>query len=610
MTQSTSTKAALWSLLQRWGIPILIGFLGFVSLFALAYQAAAPVRESRYQITDQFKYSDDLTVQISYPKRLRLEKPSASGYPVSVWLGASQSPTRTSTYTLSMEPVIGEISFTDKEGVPSGAPRAGLNPEKPMGTPMTWYIQRVPIGRSSDTITRTVTSLGLHAWDASGQKLFAWSLPIELESPAGAWWRQFLDLTLGPATPQIGLIGILLALTWRWFEKSREEREKRRRQRESDDIASLEGNWQTDPSGGVDRYLSLRERIPTDESDLTGNLERMWESGWRERVLDQAIEAFRDGHDERARVLATHVRDYCGNAELSASIEAENLLVLLSPSDKIAVLHNTKTQLDAIIFLADSRGTILADRLVPQILELLAEDKAAVFENIKHLKELDDSSKLHPRWLLREGGVRQQLEKLDDLPNLGDDRSSVKALLLEKPYLWHTLPRHNDQLPVPYNNDEHTAALRKLDWRYNPFVPDRIELDSPARLDAYVIPPLWSNLIGHQAFVFSAEPGGGQTSALWKAAREWQKRTSANWNDPRSRALFPVFVNTRSLLASSTRSACYDALAYDIVQAVLQFFLWNRASFGATPRAQQRAVSRLISSQWQRLGNLGAYSAL
>ena len=217
MTQSTSTKAAPWSLLQRWWIPILIGVLGFVSLFALAYQAAAPVRESRDQITRQIKYSDDLTIQISYPLRLRLEKLSAPGYPISVWLNASQLPTRALTYSVSLEPAIGEIWFTDKDGVPYVAPRVGLDPDKPVGALMTWYVQRVPRNWQSGTTTQSVTKLGLHLWETSGQELGWWRLPIELETSSGAWWRQFKDLALGPTTPQIGLIGILLALAWRWY---------------------------------------------------------------------------------------------------------------------------------------------------------------------------------------------------------------------------------------------------------------------------------------------------------------------------------------------------------------------------------------------------------
>jgi len=69
----------------------------------------------------------------------------------------------------------------------------------------------------------------------------------------------------------------------------------------------------------------------------------------------------------------------------------------------------------------------------------------------------------------------------------------------------------------------------------------------------------------------------------------------------------PVLVDVRSVLASSTRTACCEALSCDIVQSLLQFFVQNPGSFGAIPYLQQRSIARLISGQRKRLGESKAY---
>ena len=663
MAKKTSGYSSWWKRLATLGFAILVAILLALSLSALIYQADRPRRENGYHaqgLAELTASPPGITITISYPERLLLEDAGESGHPLSIWLTTWQPTTRTVTYTANLESGLNTFAFADKNGIP-GSSRSDISiiPGSRTGDTTLWLLQRLPSDVARATypscpdrydipslralnwvVTRTCshvepalaiifaskpisTNLTLRVMDASQQWVVlspATPLTIEIESTLAARRRKLLDIALGPNTPQIGLIGILLMSTWGVWQKldkdrrDREEKHRQRQQQFTDDIVAIEALWQTDADRALDGYLYLVEQVPPGDIELAARLERPWNSKWRGRVLDQAIEAFANRDDQRAKELAGLVKGDIvrkGNRKTRAGdlqvdqLEADYLLLLLHPSRK------STAQLDAIIGLADSRGSMLADRLVSLLLGLLANNNAERSRNIQCLIERETSSGLHWRWLLREQRVREHLEMLLDQQHLDNEgKSAAKALLLliQEDYVWPALPRPKTQSrPSSGSDDQFARALEKLDWQRNPFVPNRVELDSSTRLDAYVNPPLWNDLISHQPFVFSTNAGFGQTSALWKAAREWQTNAHKRSDDSKAQALFPVFVDTSLLLAASTRSACYEAFSYDIAQAALRFFLWSPASFGAMPRAQQRAISRLISAQQQRLGDLGAF---
>ncbi len=384
-------------------------------------------------------------------------------------------------------------------------------------------------------------------------------------------------MVLGPTAPQTGLSGVLLVLIWGLIRNERKERQKRREQRLSDDLAGIDAFWRTNPRGAVNLFVVLSNQVRSEKIEvLEARLERLWESDWHERVLDQAFEAFVNMDDERAELLARFVKDYAdrvagsdlpkmgAGSEPIKPREPRYLLDLLSSSEKGRPIGEPALQLEAIVALASRRGPVLADRLVPALVKLLFRDNSTPMKTVRFLHKKKDDDQL-PRWLQRK--LSGPLDELGRQPGLGEDRALVSSLRTEKPYNWLTFPFRSDESLKSSEDDDIQKALKRLDWKNNPFGPDRVEDDFGIRFKAYVVPPLWENLNDDQSFVFSAQSGSGQTSALWKAKQFWQGSTS--------RRLLPVFADTRSLLASTTQAACYDSVSRDILRTLLEFFKEN-----------------------------------
>ena len=599
---------------------ILLLVFAIASLLALAYQAGAAARESSRVATIWREKPPHFALQVSYPKRLRLDMPRAAVDPVSVWLVALSPSAPPVTYTVTLEPSIREFSVSDKDGLP-GANASGRLAARPLPSDAaTWYIHRVPT--NAELPQATIGWLAVRVADPSASTASEWDVPIELESSTGAFWRRLWDVVLGPTTPQIGLIGILLAVVWRTVEKYGEERTKQRKQRAVDDLASLEGLWLTKPSYAVDRYLDIFKRKSPDNAEIAGIFDRMWESEWCRRFIDQAVEAYTDKDDARAQRLAEYVEQQNGGGAKatevdedetesdldSALIEARAILALVWSDRAVQARPTDAKKLDAIARLAIRRGTRLTSRLAQDLRELLNKDSPSLDANIKHLNQWREAKNSYPRWLLRQASVRQCLQELLKMARLGETRSSLQALLeAEEAYAW---PRPSLLLEAPLELPDAVDVpdkLREIGWGSNPFVPDRVERESDKRLDEYYRPPLWDDLISDQPFVFSAKSGFGQTSALVKAARDWQRRRPKEGDESWAKPLMPVFAEVPALLAATTTESCYAELACEIVRTLLRFFAENPGSFVAAPYLRQRAISRLVLSQQERLGDLRTY---
>ena len=321
--------------LAKWQITswILVGIPLLLALIALTYQACTPYREAQYQDVKQYEIIDatsnisrTLTMTISYPAVIPLEKPGKAGRPISVWL-TELSPSSSSpvSYSVRLEPLTAGVLFTDKDGSPAIPYIALLVESLPTGSGVC-FVHRAPLTntRSIPTTAAIAPHLYTHYGNEVDTSKSVLPLQTHIETRWAAFWRRFWDALFGPTVPLFGLAGTLLGLVWQERLRSRvrqETWEQEHTQRMSG-IASLDA---IDPDLlppkdldlAVQRYVQLWEDVKTSkDTEAAGILDRML-GRWGILVANQMRDAWARGDRLSAQQLARMVQGMAGKVPAS-----------------------------------------------------------------------------------------------------------------------------------------------------------------------------------------------------------------------------------------------------------------------------------------------------
>jgi len=239
------------SLLQFWGALLILGFILYA--VSLSYQAQGPTRDARFLTWDKPELSNNpqnQTLNIAYPRILRLEPSGKPGQPLAMYLQPSIPsaspgginlvpsmtvtlttaappaqtiiPTSTATasqvisYTVIFVPESEGLLFTNEKDAPV-VPRVIVRSDQTVDNPSVLYIHRAPLATVPRVVTTTVQ---VHGLGMTTDTLT--TLTFELEDEYDAWWRHFLDLVLGPTTPLLALAAALVGFGWqRWQDEQK-----------------------------------------------------------------------------------------------------------------------------------------------------------------------------------------------------------------------------------------------------------------------------------------------------------------------------------------------------------------------------------------------------
>ncbi len=519
-----------------WGGLATVAALVYVG--SLAYQAGAPSRALQQQAWTSRSIaigSSTPSLIVSYPRQAPFQASDHPGLPLFVYFdGANASPgINTSTaisFTLAFLPKREGVVFTDDKGIPV-LPQIAVRTGEQSGQPAALYV------RSALTSTQPVTvAVALAARpDSEGA---AWqdlnTIDILTESAFHAWWRRFLGLLLGPATPILALVTTLLGFGWQWWQG-----EQRKRDERAAEIAQIAVALQTGVVSGALKYHEVRTKAINQhwQNDLTEQLEHHRKSilslDWEEDLFRGTMRALVQNESNTVKTLRSAICDLSKDTEDSSFfVQAIDLAIDHSEMDTNGVQFKPKGDVVTAVklsFQSIQRYGLVADKKYLAILKDLSQLKEAaptILEHLECAREGGDSSLLRKpvigeilsNWETEDDEIRSRANSLKEL------RKNTLSWL--RPYLWHTL-RPESPLKVKEWLDSQSLA-------FNPFGPECAQQDK--ELPDYVVRDVFEEAAGRRPVLVLAAPGAGRSAAAMILANDCVDPPES----PREKRVFPV----------------------------------------------------------------------
>jgi hypothetical protein len=188
------------------------------------FQVSSDTAASRFASHETVSITDEVTLQLLYPTRLRIEAADHPGRPLMVWLESTALPPATTPYTITLHHD-DSVLLTSSEG-------RMISPELVLtadGTPLSsrlLYLRQSPIARDLPATTHLTVTIATPA-ETITEPLAP--LPIALETPTQARGRLLMRFLANPealpglASVLVSLVALVISLK---VQRDRENRER------------------------------------------------------------------------------------------------------------------------------------------------------------------------------------------------------------------------------------------------------------------------------------------------------------------------------------------------------------------------------------------------
>lgn len=522
-----------------WGVLVICAVLVYVA--SLAYQAGAPRRTFQQQTwipqsvqVDTKSYS----LVISYPAQAPFQASDQPGLPLFVYFDSANASSGVMTtssiaFTLAFLPKNQGLVFTDDKGVPV-LPQIAVRVGEQFSQPAALYVRSALTSTQPASVTIALAarpnSLGA-AWQDLN------SIVISTESSFWAWWRRFLGLLLGPATPILALVATLLGFGWQWRQSERQKQEEY-----ALEISSVAIALQAGLVPGALKYHEIREKAKTQrwQSDLIEHLDKyrklILSLNWEEELVNEIMRALEKNDTDTAEKLRSTINDLGKDREASTLLpQAIDLAIKHSKQDANGRQLQTKnmeeltTAVDLSFATIERYGAVVEKKYLA-ILKNLGELEGAAPAILGHLER---ATKRGDSALLRKAEFGEMLSKWEaEGGEIGRRAKSLKELRKNslswlRPYLWYA--------PRPESSPAVERWLDSQSLAYNPFGPKYAQQDN--ELPDYVVRGVFEEAAGRRPVLVLAAPGAGRSAAAMILANDCVDPP----RDPREKRAFPVY---------------------------------------------------------------------
>jgi hypothetical protein len=593
----TLTQSASKPKRNNWKFYCLLGFIIVWYLFTIWYQAFLATDDTRQRDLRTFSFRDPelpitLTLQVAYPQIVPVSPTNVNGQPLAIWLlqpsaaaGISNTApvSGSAVYRIALRPFTTGLAFVNKDGVPV-APEFIATSTADQSTPWTVYVRRTP-EEMKYPMGLAITLQRLDGHTLAQPQLF--SVPVDAESISAARWRQFLAFLFSPTAP---LIGLAVALAWKWYDTERKRQEEAQKADRFGAIYSLRHEIERNNFQMVIPRLRDLQKLYAADSDATKLLAetrtQLDQKPWQKTLLAEAVnslQAYNYADALQAVDLVLHLDE-------SYPLAAELKQVILAAQQRNGALSGAISgtgfayQSDSITPLLQIYQTYpgALDRLIGNLLaEVIPQDAD------RHLLEFQQATYAYD--LLNVHALAEAIDRTT--PQSVAAQNAQKQLRQTRQERWYRIiGMHGNRID---RSRVSAAWLKHAELAFNPFGPELAE-DDPWLPD-YAIDKIIADLNGSSSVWVSGPVGWGKTTAALLLAFYCFEPTY----QPRIPDTFPIyFVPSVAQCASADKREWSSYLAMAATQALIRFLAVKPLHFFDLPTSRQKIIARLLLTCW------------
>lgn len=610
-----------WGELLKFTWSRIIGWALILLVISISFQACSFLLKSSYQTSPIIRVSDysqnppkTLQYQFKYPTSVYIEDEETPRQFISTWLWTTEpiSSVSPTTYTLSFLYQDDDLLFINEEGLPASA-EVNLMLDNQRGEPQVIYLHQAP------SVPWWFKSVGLTTRVIHPQRpdIFlpgAHTVHIRL----WPWWAigfmEFLEVLFGPTLTLASTALVVIGIAVQQEIQRREKQDEKELDQKLKEIDSIKELLETDIGKATRRwwqYTKWTRGLENSKPDwqkleLQNKLNDLWnneikEREWRKALLIEAVGFFNNRELQKTVERASLIHEIDSSDDSSETVASQFLIAYVEKKQhqiiNVKQQFGVKKAVEAIKWLysyKEELKLVVKPVVVQTLAELVgqADTIAEVHKILLHDKEYQHLLK-EPEF----GEILHQFISEKPEPEKEQLAQELQAKRQEN-YHWPSLwpPWVNG---VIIRDDPNVLKwlqeVISAEFTYNPFIPQKAELDS--NFTTYFVDPAVLDhkngvLRAVQPTILFGGPGSGKTATAFLLMQECQKTGEKESKGNVFPVYFPLHLSASSRLSSSFY---LDTAIKAVGEALITFLVLNPYTFLDHNENQKFAIAYLLT---------------